>query len=179
MKTTLKAVMTSWKRAPTTLSRLWTAVTAAMTAMAIQEDVLRNGRAEPFSDSDSALPAVAAQGHGRRRDRGGEPDQEGDPAGHEPDRRVKHPGQVVVLAAAAREDDPGLGIGQGAEQGDQAAQGPQHQQSQARGHPGHLEAQAGEDAGPDHVGDDQRRGRRQPELGRLHRTPPGSPLRWK
>ena len=108
---------------------------------------------------------IAAQGDRRGRHGSGESHEQRDPAGHEAQSRMEHAGQEMILAAAAREEDAGLGIGQRAEQGQGPAHDPQHENGQPRGLAGHLEAQAGEDARPDHVGDDERGGRIQAVLG--------------
>ncbi|MEY9408993.1 hypothetical protein ABH989_003459 [Bradyrhizobium ottawaense] len=62
--------------------------------------------------------------------------------------------EEIVLAARARKHRPELAIGEHATQRDDAADGPQQQDRKAGRDVLDLEAEAGEDADPDHVGHD-------------------------
>ena len=63
-------------------------------------------------------------------------------------------GEEMVFAAGAWEGGGKFGVGEGAAEGDEAAEGPEEEDGEGAGEGADLEAEAGEDADADHIGDD-------------------------
>src|SRR5262249_45626442 len=87
-------------------------------------------------------------------DRRGESDRGRDPSGKKSDRRVIDLRKVVVFAAGARKDRSDFSVGERAAKRGDAADDPEQQDARSGVKSENLEAEASEDSGSDHVGDD-------------------------
>ena len=107
---------------------------------------------------------VLGEADGRGGDGRGEADEERDPAGEEAEDGVVEAGEEGVLAAGVRDGGPELAVAQGAAEGDQAADEPEGEHDDGLVEVLHQQARRREDAGADHVGDDDVGEREEPEL---------------
>ena len=99
---------------------------------------------------------VRGEGDCGERCRPGKADRRRHPTGHEPGRRMVDPGEEIVLATRPGQGGAQFSVGRRTAHRGHATRGPQHQDDKAGLDLEELESKAGENAGPDHVGDDNR-----------------------
>ena len=98
--------------------------------------------------------AVFPERHRGQRHGRCETDRRRHPARQKSERRMKGAAEEIVFAARARKHRAEFAVGEHPAQRDEAADGPQQQDRKAGRDVLDLEAEAGEDADADHVGDD-------------------------
>ncbi len=101
---------------------------------------------------------VLPERHRGKRHRCGKTDGGRHPSGQEAERGMIGAAQEIVLAARARKHRAQLAVGEHAAQRDHAADAPEQQDGKAGGDAADLEAEAGEHADADHVGNHDGRG---------------------
>ena len=151
---TFTAVMITCKRLPARVLRPCTRARASTTLTASAGSPgeggarqQRRGEGRPH-----ALGVLRQSQRGQRRGRG-KAYRGGYPARQEAQRRVVYLAEVVILTSRAGHGGGQLAVAHGPAQGNKATDYPEHQQREAALDAQNLEAKAGENAGADHVGD--------------------------
>ena len=97
---------------------------------------------------------VFTERDGRQSDGSRKSGHHGDPSRQKADGGMVNLGEIGVLAAGPGHHRPQFPIAQGPAKGAHTPQNPQHENRKGRVQAGDLEAQGGEHADPDHIGND-------------------------